>query len=102
LPPVSATASKAVTPTPVRRRSPRFKNSSFRVDPSLGIFASLERHTSLLTVEEIAPALAVSAKAVYGMVARGTLPVVRLGQLLRFDPKAVAIWLSRRTAEVAH
>lgn len=91
----------AATFPPVRRRSPRSKNSSFKVDPNLGVFASLERHAALLTVEEIAPTLAVSAKAVYGMVARGTLPVVRLGQLLRFDPKAVAIWLSRRTVEVA-
>lgn len=50
----------------------------------------------LWTVRELARHLSVHEKTVYDWVARGTLPCVRLGHRLRFDPHDVLRWLSAR------
>ena len=40
---------------------------------------------SLLTARQVAEQLAVSQRFVYDLAARGDLPVIRLGAVLRFD-----------------
>lgn len=50
----------------------------------------------LMTVRELAQHLSLHEKTVYDWVARGTLPCVRLGHRLRFDPHDVLRWLSAR------
>jgi excisionase family DNA binding protein len=51
--------------------------------------ASLESAESLLTPEAVARRLACSPKSVYAWAARGVLPRVRLGRLVRFRPSDV-------------
>jgi len=42
-----------------------------------------------MTAREVAAYFRCSQSNVYGMVSRGTLPAIRLGALLRFDPEVV-------------
>ena len=51
---------------------------------------------ALWTVPEVAEFLQLHPKTVYEFVARGTLPCVRLGSRLRFDPRDIASWVSAR------
>ena len=44
----------------------------------------------LLNVDELAARLDVSRSTVYDLTARGKLPALRVGRLLRYDPDAVA------------
>jgi excisionase family DNA binding protein len=50
---------------------------------------------SLWTVEEVRRYLRVSRSWVYGAAARGEIPSLRIGGLLRFDPDAVRAWAHR-------
>lgn len=43
----------------------------------------------------VAAHLALTRKCVYGLVARGVLPVIRVGNRLRFDPDDIRDWLRR-------
>ena len=49
----------------------------------------------LLTVNEVAELLAVSDRTVKRLITRG-FPCLRVGRSLRFEPQAVARWLSAR------
>jgi excisionase family DNA binding protein len=49
----------------------------------------------LMTLGEVAKHLAVSERTVKRLIARG-FPCVRVGRSLRFEPQAVARWLSAR------
>jgi excisionase family DNA binding protein len=51
--------------------------------------AGLESAESLLTPEAVARLLSCSPKSVYAWAARGVLPRVRLGRLVRFRPSDV-------------
>jgi excisionase family DNA binding protein len=51
--------------------------------------SSLESAESLLTPEAVARLLSCSPKSVYAWAARGVLPRVRLGRLVRFRPSDV-------------
>lgn len=53
----------------------------------------------LLTDRQVAELLAVSPDTVRRWAARGELPCIRLGRLLRFRPSDVDAWLRRRTSE---
>jgi excisionase family DNA binding protein len=50
---------------------------------------------ALLTVTEVAELLAVSERTLKRLVTRG-FPCLRVGRSLRFEPQAVARWLSAR------
>jgi excisionase family DNA binding protein len=50
----------------------------------------------LWTVTEVAAFLQLHPKSIYDLVARGSLPCVRLGTRLRFDPRDIASWVSAR------
>ena len=49
-----------------------------------------------LTVAEVATLLRFGKTAIYDMVNRGTIPHLRLGYSVRFDPQEVAEWLQRQ------
>jgi excisionase family DNA binding protein len=51
--------------------------------------SSLQGAESLLTPEAVARLLSCSPKSVYAWAARGVLPRVRLGRLVRFRPSDV-------------
>jgi excisionase family DNA binding protein len=50
----------------------------------------------LWTVRRAAQYLGLHEKTVYDMVARGELPVIRVGRSLRFDPRDMTRWVSAR------
>lgn len=52
----------------------------------------------LLTAEELAALLNVSEKTIYRWSKSGSLPSVRLGALVRFEPATVSLWLRERGA----
>ncbi len=49
----------------------------------------------LLTYKEVAAQLRVCVKSVYSLVKRGELPAVRVGDLVRFDPRDVQEFIER-------
>jgi excisionase family DNA binding protein len=53
---------------------------------------------SLLTPEAVARLLACSPKSVYAWAARGALPSVRLGRLVRFRPSEVRRFIEANAA----
>lgn len=58
----------------------------------------LESRRELLTAEELAALLNVSEKTVYRWSKLGSLPSVRLGTVVRFEPAVVSMWLRERGA----
>ena len=58
----------------------------------------LEGRRELLTAEELAALLNVSEKTIYRWSKFGSLPSMRLGTLVRFEPAAVSVWLRERGA----
>jgi excisionase family DNA binding protein len=51
----------------------------------------------LLTVRQIAEALGCHGQTVYGWIATGKLPCVRVGGRVKFDGAAIAEWLEKRS-----
>jgi len=58
----------------------------------------------LLTVKEVMDLLGVSRSWLYDAAARGALPCIRLGGMLRFDPEQLEQWLRQfqRSGGAAH
>jgi len=54
---------------------------------------SLDR---LINVKELMRLLAVSRSWVYDAAARGIIPSVRVGSMLRFDMRAIRAWLAQQ------
>lgn len=52
----------------------------------------------LLTPDELAGLLVLSPKTLYARVKAGTIPVVRLGSAIRFDPKKICAWIDEHAA----
>ena len=62
------------------------------------VAAQIEAHKSLITATALAAYLEVSTKSIYAWVKSGTLPVMRFGGILRFDPATTAKWVRARSA----
>jgi excisionase family DNA binding protein len=60
------------------------------------LVSSLAESKSLITVSQLAGMLNVSNKYLYQQAKEGRLPSVRLGSLVRLEPKAVAGWLKEK------
>jgi excisionase family DNA binding protein len=56
----------------------------------------LDERASLLTIEDVATYLQVSARTVRRLIARSALPHVRFGRVIRFDPADVRRFLAAR------
>ena len=50
----------------------------------------------LITVKELMRLLGVSRSWVYDAAARGIIPSIRVGAMLRFDPRAIRAWLAQQ------
>ncbi len=50
----------------------------------------------LITVKELMRLLGVSRSWVYDAAARGTIPSIRVGSMLRFDTRAIRAWLAQQ------
>lgn len=74
------------------------REDSLSIDPKLGVIESIANHPRLLSAEELAEALAMSPKTLYAQAKNGSMPAIRIGQCVRFDPRHVADWLKQRVA----
>lgn len=66
-----------------------------------GVIQALEAKENALRARELAKLLGVSRQHVYRMAAGEGLPFFRMGRAVRFDPKQVAGWLSRKMPQAA-
>jgi len=60
------------------------------------LIESLEHRTSVLRARDVATLFQVTPQHIYKMAAKGAIPCFRVAGAIRFDPKALAIWLRRR------
>jgi excisionase family DNA binding protein len=63
---------------------------------SLSIIEQIEGFDRALTSKDLVRLLAVSKATISREAAAGRLPCFRIGNSLRFDPKAVVLWLRSR------
>lgn len=63
---------------------------------SSGIIERIGKSPRALTAQEVAEFLHVSDMTIYRLAKGGSIPSFRVGNSLRFDPKAVARWLHRQ------
>jgi len=55
----------------------------------------------LLTKREAAMLLSISERKLQGLTANGEIPCVRIGRLVRYDPRDLALWIdARKTSSV--
>jgi len=65
----------------------------------LGTATELRQRTTLLDASEVASILNVAKDTIYKWIHRISLPCIRVGDCIRFDPRQLADWLeSRKTA----
>ena len=57
---------------------------------------TLEKRQQALKVSEIAGLFQVSPMTIYRAAKEGSLPSFKVGNALRFDPKAVVAWLKKQ------
>ena len=62
------------------------------------LIESLEHRTSVLRAREVAGLFRVTPQHIYKMAAKGSIPCFKVAGAIRFDPKALAIWLRCRTS----
>jgi len=66
----------------------------------LGTVTELRQRTKLLTAAEVAGILKIAKDTVYKWARRNSLPCIRFGDCIRFDPNQLADWLeSARTTK---
>ena len=53
----------------------------------------IESRKTALTAAEVAELLHVSGRLVYQLVSKGEIPHFRIGGAVRFEPKALSVWL---------
>jgi len=58
------------------------------------IAEQIEGMKRALTAPELAELLAVSEKTIYAHARANRIPSFKVGNAVRFDPKAVAVWLA--------
>ncbi len=61
----------------------------------------IETHRKPMTAKELGPILNVHPKTLYKMAHRNAIPSVKLGDIVRFDPKSVSLWLRRKDPMLA-
>lgn len=62
------------------------------------VAAKIDAHKTLITAGTLASYLDVSTKSIYAWVKSGTLPAMRFGVTIRFDPATTAKWVRARSA----
>jgi excisionase family DNA binding protein len=56
----------------------------------------IEKLPGALTATELAAFLNLGKSAVYEMAAKGRIPSIKIGAMVRFDPARIAAWLGQR------
>ena len=57
------------------------------------ILTRLEQRKSLMSVKDVAEITGMSNKSIYRRVEAGTMPFVKFGYTVKFDPHQVARWM---------
>jgi excisionase family DNA binding protein len=65
------------------------------------ILRALESARGLLTVAEVAVLLRKSVSVIYRMAEHDRIPCFRIGGEWRFDPSALALWLTKKDPTLA-
>jgi excisionase family DNA binding protein len=68
------------------------KTQSKQQEPN-SLATSIRARKSALTAQDIADILCCKVGTVYAWVKQGTLPAMRIGGLVRFDPCVTAKWI---------
>ncbi len=63
---------------------------------SSSIIEGIEKNPHALTAQEVAEILRVSDMTIYRLAKARSIPSFKVGNSLRFDPKAVASWLRQQ------
>jgi len=66
-------------------------------EPS-SVIEAIRQHRRMLTPAKLAELLALSPKTLYARVKAGTIPSIRIGGSIRFDPAVTANWLQSKMA----
>jgi excisionase family DNA binding protein len=74
----------------------RFGLASDSVTGMAKILQTLESKEHALKASELGKLLGVTRQHIYKMAAIGAIPSFRIGAAVRFDPKEVAEWLTRK------
>lgn len=53
----------------------------------------------LMTIEEVAEFFNVTKGAIYKRIQRGQIPYIKMGALLRFDPRQIEAYIKAQTIE---
>ncbi|HXM11641.1 MAG TPA: helix-turn-helix domain-containing protein [Terriglobales bacterium] len=72
-------------------------SSKTKQNQSCGIADQIETMKSCLTVKNLAGLLGVHPQALYRQTHLGLIPHLRIGGMIRFDPKVTAKWLRDRS-----
>jgi excisionase family DNA binding protein len=65
------------------------------------ILGALESTRGLLNVAEVAELFRKSVSVIYRMAEHGRIPCFRIGGEWRFDPSALALWLTKKDPTLA-
>lgn len=79
----------------------RFSRASDGVAGMAKILQTLESKEHALKAGELAKLLGVTRQHIYKMAAASVIPSFRIGAAVRFDPRQVAEWLTRRMPQTA-
>ena len=60
-----------------------------------GLAEQIEKTTHALTVPEVAKLCHTSTMTIYRQVKQNRIPYFKIGDSVRFDPKALATWLRK-------
>lgn len=94
----AATRRKPVQP---ERRTVPHRRTENRPPPGVAgmtaeLIAVIERRERAWSASELAELLGCSDKHIYSLAKSGRMPHLRIGGVIRFDPRATAAWLRER------
>jgi excisionase family DNA binding protein len=61
------------------------------------IISQIRSRRSAWTADQLATLFEMSSKTIYKMAAKGRIPSIRIGGVVRFDPRATADWLEAKS-----
>lgn len=84
-----------------KKSSSSQQNAGATSSGPFNVLIALESFRHLLSVAEVAPLLRKSTCSVYRMAEHELIPAFRIGGAWRFDPSAIAAWLTKKDPSLA-
>ena len=66
---------------------------------SLSLSERIKQTSHALAADDVADLLQVSRLTILRQAKKGVIPSFRVGSLVRFDPKSIAVWLQTRVVQ---